>query len=555
MTLTELAFTAGVVVFTLLSLSLKLTNGQPRGTFAPAPVNNVLEGDTAEFTCNVTGRNSEELFWQSYNINTSSGWTKNAQFTGDLFSNSLNQGKYYTSYAFEGATEMLNLRIVNVIINDGLDRFRCVFNNGDQFIIIGTTSKLTVWTKPKIQPTCGILGFIPTVITGNMEYDNIKLTCDLNDGDPLPVLTWYEVTGSEYEVLSISPDGQAQVTYIFNIGAQDHGREFICIATVADTLDKSLSCSIIPYNPMPVITITPDTLVITNKSASSIICINTGAWTNDTTYLWYIDDTLIGNDSDGMHIIQSIMNSTLVIEDSSSLSNNIKITCEGVIPDVPNASANASILVTIEFHDSVSLPNTIIIAAAAAGGSIVIIVIFIIIVCLVRRSRGSSKTHKENSVEASTGVDNSSVKMDVVDHNAGISTGPENGSKLPKAKYLVSVQSTSSNVAPIYATPNKGQKEEIPADAPPYALPDKTKAKTKLKHTQYEDVGLSSVYDDVSGSGENENKSPGGNKEVPNVECLTYADLEISQPAEGNGAKKGDILGKDDMTVYSEVKI
>ncbi len=71
--------------------------------------------------------------------------------------------------------------------------------------------------------------------------------------------------------------------------AADYGREFLCEAEF-DTNDIR-TCSIIPYKPLPVLTLDQNGhLPDTNRI--SVTCSNTGTSTNDTFYEWYIDDML-----------------------------------------------------------------------------------------------------------------------------------------------------------------------------------------------------------------------------------------------------------------------
>ena len=138
------------------------------------------------------------------------------------------------------------------------------------------------------------------------------MTCSLNDGDPLPPLTWYTINGTDIQLVAGSATSALRAFQTITVS--DHGRELICQAEIAAIPDEPLTCSIIPYNPKPQIDVVSEKLRYEINELISILCNNTGLSTVDTVYLLYIGKVLIDVSQDGsLSDKETISSSTLFI--------------------------------------------------------------------------------------------------------------------------------------------------------------------------------------------------------------------------------------------------
>ena len=303
----------------------------------------VLEGGVAEFTCTVTGRETAntEIWWHAAFLTTGYVlWQYSATSKkivhGDLTENLEFEDHNNTS----NEAEMFILRIINVTKSDNQFSFGCVhaYTNSVTHSLLGNLAKLVVWTKPTGHPQCGYEGInISTIISSSNHQ--ITLTCFIDGGDPLPKLRWYKTNQNGLMLIGGPYSNSLSVNQ--HITASDHGREYICQAEIGATPGEPLTCKLIPYNPMPEISVTSNKQMYQIEERISILCNNTGISTVDTSYLWYINDILTSASShDGITITNTMKSSTIFISKYPFSSDTIEVTCEGVIPNV--ASANAT---------------------------------------------------------------------------------------------------------------------------------------------------------------------------------------------------------------------
>ncbi len=264
--------------------------------------------------------------------------------------------------------------------------------------------QFNVWTRPK----CVIKPPFPTdVLRGDMEHDT-WVTCYVPLHSTNTLLTLFEVTNMG-NIMVNSRSNRNQADWYATFTAADYGREFLCEAEF--NTNDIRTCSIIPYKPLPVLTLDPDEH-LPNTNGTTITCNNTGTSTDDTYYKWYIEDILVDNSVE-LSVHSTSTGSTLFFDNYIWPSNSVKVTCMGVIPEV--VSVNESLVIIIDAmvptsSESVttmsnnqssvtnapaSSPlNLITIVAIAAGGFLAIMLI-IILVCIIKRSCPSSKTDKD----------------------------------------------------------------------------------------------------------------------------------------------------------------
>ena len=535
--------------------------------------NNVLEGSSAVFTCTVSGRVIKyEIRWQAFFYDGSTlrtAW----DYPGIIMSNTsfnvhdiidadsgfdlFTFGNYSVSYAQNmDDQDVLQLRIDNVTKYDGYFKYSCTISD------LREIADLTVWTWPTSKPQCSFKGDIPDVISSQEIYQ-ITLICFLEGGNPRPYLNWLTEDQNRHKN-QIGSVGNISV--VQNITASDHGQEYICKADILATPDDPLTCSIIPYNPMPIVSVSLSKSVFEPGSMISISCNNTGASTPDTHYLWYINNVFVNVSQSNISITEAQTYSTLYIENSIFLPENTEFTCEGVIPLV--ARANASVIIT--FGDieqpttNSAMPNeasaagsmfTVIIAAASGGGFLSIIVIFLICYAMKRkrseqtndeqqekafsdRNTQSSKQNTSNEDTQYTGLELTSINRHVY---AALNTGKgEPGNEnIPELRESAK---TAQSGMPIYAHhieslnihtkegSSKSSKEEKPHNEGA-GFPD-------------------SLSDYVNTVNDNADQ-----KVIPvnkNTEGLTYANLEMTSPARSSGVSE-DMRRTENITVYSEV--
>ena len=595
-----------MAIVTLLIISVALWQCRPTaaeisGYIDPSPTNNVGEGDTATFTCTVTGRDTstQSLLWTlSYRNNGEDRVFLYfpATMTGLIDANRIltpwSHGHYFLSYSETDGMEQLQLRISNVTKGDGNCQFNCVYrtnsqSKGNTTIIFGIAVNLAVWTKP----TCNGLmkDYLPAVITPADDPFQIILLCT-TDPDAL-TLSWYLTMDDGLRSnIGYPVTFTNQATHF--ITAADYGREFICEATTMNDPEFKLTCSVVPYHPRPMIFVIPDVLTIQSGESLTAHCINKGVSSSETNYLWYIGNMLLNDIEDEMiHIMETERNSTLDLGKKYLPSGNITITCEAVIPGILSVGSNATVTVTVvpvkpitpslsPLTTGTAIPGSqsqelmwIMISAAAAGGLLLIIIILILICCF-RRNRVGSKTEQQ-TLQASITKNDSLTRENVQSYHLHQNPDPSNTSTMPNS---VSSQppGSSQSAPPIYAIPNKSRshKVSLQQDTAEGQLchyddvgggPSYSNAKTSddvnepsSTHTRNQFEDEPSAYDDASLS-ENYSDTLSGtsaSKRSANVEGLMYADIEISGTKYSNGNENNDeILETDNITVYSEVKM
>ena len=482
--------------------------------------------------------------------------------------NLLTFGNYSISFSQNMENQDVSqLRIANATKYDGYCQFSCISGNGNTQYTIGNYADLTVWTRPTSKPQCYFQGDIPDVIP-NHEVYQITLTCSLQGGDPPPYLNWLSDRNGHYS--QIGGTGFHNISIVQDITASDHGREYICKADILATPDDPLTCSIIPYNPVPIVSVSFSEPILEPGSTISIFCNNTGASTPDTHYLWYINSTLVNaSNHQNIEITEAKTYSSLNIGNSTFLPNNTKFTCEGVIPLI----ARANVSLTVIF-DNIKQPtinsnvtneasalgsSVIVITATASGGSFVIIILVLLVCCVMKCKRSGQANYKENGKVSSRRNSQSSKQKNSNECNQCIST-------------------EGANDGPVYATPNKGKQDSEnqkspessrPANTsqsgiPIYALPNKSKnthteegssntnkdAKPQDKITD----SSASLYGDVNTINDSAAEIQKTTKVYRNAEGLNYADLEIASSARSSGVTE-DIIRTENVTVYSEVKM
>ena len=251
------------------------------------------------------------------------------------------------------------------------------------------------------------------------------------------------------------------------------------------------------------------------------------------------------------------------------LNLSITITCKGTIPGVNSVSVNVS--VTVE--ETPGNPSTdfmlAIIAVATAGGLLVAIILLILITCYyLRRRRVSSKKNEQFMESPSNRLKGSFTKDTVQSNPAHQNQDPCDTYNIPNSNTSESA-GTSQSGFPTYAMPNKPgssdhkAKQEMnfshydgvggPADSDVQKRGHSKKSTNKPESVQCGDAP--SAYDDVSLPAKNLSRTS-ASKRSANTEGLMYADLDIStaKPSTGNG-NNDEILGKDNLTVYSEVRM
>ena len=254
------AFKSKMLVSTILCLIFfsQIVIGSLTLTLEPRH-NNVLEGGSAVFTCTVSGRDREyDIRWQAFYHNGSTprnAWdllgismSTTSYNVHDIINTDLGLdfftfGSYSVSYTQNmNDQDVLELRIDNVTKHDGYFIFSCTTKN------IRKTAELTVWTS---KPQCSFKGDIPDVISRQEMYQ-ITLICSLEGGDPKPYLKWL-IADQNRHMNQIGSFGNISV--VQNVTAFDHGREYICEANIAATPDDPFMCSIVPYNPLPIVSV------------------------------------------------------------------------------------------------------------------------------------------------------------------------------------------------------------------------------------------------------------------------------------------------------------
>ena len=585
---------AFIIYFELL---WQLTTGIITGRLDPVGQSYVGEDDTVEFTCTVTGRDKQNqyLHWQIFNTLSRDSTFFLANMTRNVSRNEIQtegiHGNYRISYAEENSQEVLKLRIVNVTKLDGILTFNCAYTRTNEPSIfldrpfhLGAWITLTVLTQPECSFVPLLPQHIPSLISTNSLY-RIALICQTEQTEALSV-SWY--TTENERKMEISASQIHTNTLQTDIDAGDHGREYTCEALTDQSPGLVLTCSVIPYDPRPELTVTSDTSMIKDGEGLIVYCTNTGAFPPDTRYLWYINNVLLNDLEDEMiKLAQAQYNSTLSLGYSFLPSENVKITCEGTIPGI--VSANASVIVNVERKMYSESPATtlvtelvtptepdsqmlvVIIATASAGGLFLIIILLILIrCCCLRRRLVDSKTGQQSLEPPTVTVDSLTVEKNR-SHSGYQNPGPANATKLPSQNQPQS-GSPLHNGIPIYAKPNKAGSLKNTTE--------KLKVERKLSH--YEDVGeqldgssrdqsnkssahknsfyegMPSEYDAVSVPTDKANilcqNAP--SKRSANVEGLMYADLEISNVRNSNGVDNSrSVTGNDNLTVYSEVKM
>ena len=406
--------------------------GIPRGTLEPKE-NNVLEGGVAEFTCTVTGRDTanEEIWWQAANDQVL--WRYSATSEKIIFGDSslYEDLQFEDHYNTSTEAEVFILRINNVTRSFNQYKYGCIYKSSTKNAFLDDSATLFVWTKPTSQPQCNYSGDIPTIISGDKNYP-IDLTCSIEGGNPPPLLTWYQKNQNYLSRISVS-GSYYRVNAAVSISTSDHGKEYICQATIDAIPNEPLTCQIIPYNSMPKIDITSEKQIYQSGESILVICNNTGVSTVDTSYLWYIDGILNAPSHDGITIKNTMKSSTIFISNYPFSSDTIEVTCVGIIPNV--ASANASLhlavsqtndqtttepITTIQFPSGQADSTLVTIIAAAAGGSFVTTLIAITAFCVYLKCKKSSKEVEKDRVET--------ISMEV---NATSEPGTSNGTLNP----------------------------------------------------------------------------------------------------------------------------
>ena len=567
----------------------------PNGTLEPR-FNHVLEGTSAVFTCNVTGRDpdNEKLAWrgfyggqlawgypgtttESFNIHkvTQINYLKKVRF-----------GKYSVKYAGNvDSQEILQLRISNVTKNDGSFLFYCIYICVHTHDItphepttgsIGVVSNLTVWTKTST-PKCSSQGHIPDVIS-NHEKHEINLTCSLQGGDPPPYLTWH-AADSNGSIIA-GPEVR-EISIIQNITSSDLGRMYFCRAEIKAIPNNPLICSIIPNNSLPIVSVTSSKPIYSQGSMVSIFCNNSGAYTPDTTYLWYINKTFVNvSHLESVEISKTNAFSALHIRNATFLTNNTKITCEVEIAMI--VRANASLIVTFDVFEDIRhvtdypLPQTvtestikneptqetmllikIIVVAAGGGFGIIILVLLVYFICIKckRASKKYNKCGKTDIKKVSPSKQRHSNQSIQRTRNEQVQSNPlittPNKRNKPENNSFQSKESANEVLSgiPVYALPNKGKKthaQDESSDIPIYALPNKNKdgidKESSSSHANRKTVTENKDADKMRSTAEK------------NAEGLIYADLEITQSVHENGLSN-DVVRTESSTIYSEVKV
>ena len=524
--------------------------------------NHVFEGGVAEFNCTVTGRvkQNTSILWQYYH-DTAAIWEYSATSMMVIYPSDSNP-KIFENVEFSNYTNtvnspsneeevfMLSIRDVRpsndsfgVKIFCVLDYHSTGISNNDKL----DTSTLVVWKKPLSAPQCKFEGDIPEIITNKDTDYSIKLTCSL-DGSPKHELTWYVIT--EDGILDIIGNpGVDSISADRDITAAEHGIEYICHAVIAVIPDEPLTCSIIPYNPAPKISLT---IKDNGEEGTTVIfCNNTGVSTPDTEYLWYINGIMLSTTPDeSISIKQTSTNSTLYISDSLFSSNSAEVACEGVIPMVTSANETLTIPINEPRSDSMSI---IIIAAAAAGGSFVIIIVVLCFCCFcIKRTRSDKANAKEQDGTAMTLEENEvgsprNTSNNQVNHgdSAMIASTPRKETGKPNNHYSLEPSVSSKpgeGGIPVYALPNKN-KTQLQSDQ------DKNK---NVSPSLYDDVNVPKSNDDTIS---NKDAVQRGDQSKRNAEGLTYADIAITSSATGKDVSSDDVIRTESATVYSEVKM
>ena len=548
-----------VVIVVCLTYQLVMAQESP-----PVPAieikpeeNHVLVGGVAEFTCTVTGRvkQNTDIRWQYYHeSDLSVTWEYSAtSLMAIIYPNNptIFENVNISVHHSSSNEEVFTLKIRNVT-NDG--KIFCIYYAGPAAgYSVLDKSPLVVWRKPLNNPECKFAGDIPEIIIDTDRYYNIKLTCSLDDGSPNPELFWY-ITTDEGGLDKIKGPSNNSITVDRDISVSDLGRAFLCHAVIAATPNNPLTCSIIPYNPTPKISIKHvKTEEYGEEDTIVIFCNNTGASSSNTTYFWYMDGRMLSTTPDeSISITQSSTNSTLVISNSLLSSNPAEITCEGVIP--MTARANKSLTITI---DAITQPRSellsiVIIAAAAAGGSFLIIII-VLLICYYKHTRskkanGGTATEGAMTLEESEAGSPRNTSNDQVNHgdDAMIASTPrkERGHSNNHYSLEPSVSSKpGEGEIPVYALPNKNKTLQSQSDQ------DKNK---DASPSLYDDVNVPKSNDDTIS---NKDAVQREDKAKRNAEGLTYADIAITSSATGNDVSSDDIIRTESATVYSEVKM
>ena len=395
----------------------------PNGTLEPR-FNHVLEGTSAVFTCSVTGRDpdNEKLAWRGFYMGQLAwrypGTTSESFNIHNVTTISALKRKEFGIYSVEYTVgvdnrEILQLRISNVTKHDGSFLFYCIYiytTNPQQTGGIGMVGNLNVLTTTTSKPQCWFQGYTTDAISDN-ETLAINLTCTLQGGDPPPYLTWHEdyPNGSQ-----IAGPGTHVISTTQYIASSDFGRKYYCVAEMKATPDDLLICSIIPYNSLPIISVTSSKPMYFPGSTVSIFCNNTGAHTPDTIYLWYISNTFVNvSKLESVEILENNTFSAIYIRNSTFLPNGTKITCEVQIPMM--VRVNASLIVTFEDIKLVTdypFPQTVTdstiknepsqesmlfikIIVVASGGSIGIIIIVLLVYFICIKCKRASKKDNE----------------------------------------------------------------------------------------------------------------------------------------------------------------
>ena len=288
----------------------------------------------------------------------------------------------------------------------------------------------------------------------------------------------------------------------------------------------------------------------------SIFCNNTGAYTPETKYLWYINNTFVNvSHHKSIEILETNTYSILHIINSTFLTGNFKITCEAVIPMV--VRANASLTVTLgdikQGTDEPAKMFYIIIITASTGGALEIIIFVLLFYCICikwKRSNIEDNNHEIPAIEKdSTSKKKSSSKITHSARNEHTKTNQIDASQHQGNNS--ENQSSAANVAEIelsiHALPNESNstKKEC-SDDRVSALPNKNKYGV--------DKGLSSFHSDMNTLTNNTVEVKTVTITNKNGEGLNYADIDITFATQEDGVNNS-IIRTERATIYTEVNL
>ena len=357
------------------------------GTLAPAS-RTVLEGDTAEFHCEVddhgTLNDIDWVFtWSDNNVRL----YIEAETTGIVGPSTSaflkkDHGIYRTFYeritTEFGRIHNCTLRIEHVKKGDE-GRYNCAYYRqgagGLYYEHITTTSaQLLVQVPPGPEsPSCSF------VTTPHRHHTNatmdtfredvsVKLICESSGGDPPAMLRWYT------NDLAIGSDKESRNSRKYQLTAEDNGRSFICKAT-SPALQYPRNCSVTPYQiPLKVHMEddTPGDGMLHVGESVRYVCKGSGL-PRINRYSWFINDVDIAG-ADLRYSVESITNgSVLTIYDVRMTHNSSRIACQIHNPHGLSATIYAGIIIhPAETRDISALP--IIIGMIAGSFCIILIV-------------------------------------------------------------------------------------------------------------------------------------------------------------------------------------